>query len=113
VAHYAVLCMIDQTKLDLFAGLRAEHYAFLIAQQHRILLGGPARKSEGGPPQVMIIIVEATGLNDAEAFIAAEPYNRNGGFSEVSVRPWSQVLPEVTSGDLARTYDAEVQKAAN
>jgi len=112
VARYAVVCTIDQTKLDLFARLRAEHYAFLIAQQHRILLGGPARTSEGGPPQVMIIIVEAPTLNDAEAFIAAEPYNRNGGFSEVSVRPWSQVLPEVTAGDLARTHDAEVQRAA-
>jgi uncharacterized protein YciI len=111
VAHYAIISTIDQTKLDVFARLRAEHYGFLVAQQHRILFGGPARKSEGGPPQVMIIIVEARALDDAQAFIADEPYNRNGGFSEVNIHPWSQVLPETKSGELARTYEAELQKA--
>ena len=111
--HYALFCTIDHAKLDVFGRLRAQHYAFLIAQQKRILFGGPARQFEGGPPQTMIIIVEATTEDDAKAFIAAEPYNANGGFSEVAVRPWSQVLPEVQEGDLARTYEGELQKAAS
>ncbi|MHA7652842.1 YciI family protein [Mycobacterium sp. ML4] len=60
---------------------RAEHYDFLIAHQSDIVFGGPARSRPDGPPQTMIIVVEAPTAEAAHAFIAAEPYNRNGGFS--------------------------------
>ena len=55
----------------------------------------------------MIIVIEAASADAAEVFISAEPYNRNGGFSHVSVRPWNQVIPEAVSGDLKRTLAAE------
>ncbi len=109
--RYAVLCTIDEAKLALFAQLRADHYAYLLEEQHRILFGGPARVAEGGRPETMIIIVEASSTDDANAFIAAEPYNRRGGFSAVTVRPWSQVLPELEPGSLQRTYDSERNSA--
>ena len=107
---YACLCSIDESKLDLFGRLRADHYGFLIAQRKRILFGGPARVAEGGRPETMIIIVEANDLADAEAWIADEPYNAHGGFKVVAVRPWSQVIPEAEPGLLLRIRDEEQAK---
>ena len=105
--RYAFLCTIDETKLDLFGKLRGEHYGFLITQQQHIVFGGPARIAEGGRPETMIIVAEVASLADAEAFIANEPYNKNGGFKHVAVRPWSQVLPELEPGSLDRAHEAE------
>ena len=79
-------------------------------ERNRIRFGGPARAVEGGPPETMIIIVEATNQADAEEFVAREPYNAHGGFSHVAVRAWSQVIPEMREGDLQRTLDAERAK---
>lgn len=107
---YLALCTIDPSKLDLFGTLRAEHYGFLIEQRHRIRFGGPARAAEGGPPETMVIIAEADSQEEAEAWIAREPYNAHGGFRSVVVRPWSQVIPEAESGALECTRADELAK---
>ena len=104
---YACLCTIDAARLDLFAALRADHYDYLETHRERIRFGGPTRVAEGGRPETMLIIVEAADLAEAEAWIAAEPYNARGGFSGVVVRPWNQVIPETEPGLLARTRDEE------
>eukprot|EP01035_Chromulina_nebulosa_P064986 gene64986-biopygen47581 len=109
MALFACLCTIDEARLDIFGCLRADHYDFLVLQQQRIRFGGPARVADGGRPETMIIIVDAADLADAEAWIASEPYNAHGGFSQVVVRPWSQVIPETEPGILARTRDAEAE----
>ena len=96
----------DAGKLELFGRLRAENYRFLIAEQHRICFGGPARVEDGGRPETMIIVAEAADLTEAESWIAREPYNAAGGFREVRVRPWSQVLPEDAPGTLQTTLDS-------
>ncbi len=70
--------------------------------------GGPAREAPDSPPEMMVIVVETVDHAAAEAFIASEPHNANGGFTSVRVRPWSQVLPEPTPGSLQATYDGLV-----
>jgi uncharacterized protein YciI len=60
------LCTIDPKKRDLFATHRADHYRFLIANRETILFGGPARPSENGAPETMIIVVDTPTLADAE-----------------------------------------------
>ena len=110
---YALLCTIDPKRIELFGSLRADHYAFLINEKNRIRFGGPARAAEGGMPETMIIIIEASSPHDAEDFIAREPYNAHGGFSHVAVRLWSQVIPEVNNGDMQRTLAAERIKSAS
>lgn len=107
MSHYLLECTIDETQVELLAAHRAEHYEFLIAHRDRIVFGGPARAVEGGPPQTMVIVIEASSAQEAQHFIADEPYNRNGGFSAVAVRPWSQVIPEPIAGSLQATLDAE------
>lgn len=104
---FLILCEVDPIRLELFGRLRAEHYAFLLQEQHRIVFGGPARSAIDGPPETMLIVVTAPALDDAETFITREPYNAHGGFRKVTVRPWSQVLPETETGALARTLATE------
>ena len=112
MSRYLVECSVDPGKLDLLGRLRAEHYAFLLENRRDIVFGGPARGVEG-TPETMVIVVEATSLDEAQAFIAREPYNRSGGFAAVQVRPWSQVLPEVEPDGLRRTYEAELTARRN
>jgi uncharacterized protein YciI len=110
VAHYALICTIDATRLEVFGRLRAEHYRYLIDHRKSIAFGGPARVAEGGRPETMIIILDVPSMADAERFVANEPYSSHGGFTEVVVRPWSQVIPEAEPGTLERTYCEEMAK---
>ena len=107
MTRYLIEATIDEAKLGLLTALRAEHYEFLIAHRDQIVFGGPARGTEGGPPETMVMIVEAGSIAAAQRFIAGEPYHRNGGFSAVRVRPWSQVIPEIAGQSLQTTLDAE------
>ena len=110
MARYAVLCTIDETRLNVFTALRAEHYRYLIDHRESIVLGGPMRISDGARPETMIIILELETLAMAERFITEEPYSRHGGFSHIVVRPWSQVIPELQAGALEATYRQELAK---
>ena len=58
----------------------------------------------------MIIIAEAENAAAAAAWIAREPYNANGGFASVVALPFSQVIPELEPGALARTRAEELAK---
>jgi uncharacterized protein YciI len=107
MARFAVLCTVDPTQLEIFARLRAEHYRFLIDRRETILLGGPTRTTEGGLPETMIMIIETESLAAAKDFISDEPYNHAGGFTQVVVRPWTQVIPELEDGALYKTLAAE------
>ena len=107
MARYLLECTIDPARLAVLAAERAEHYEFLIAHRAEIVFGGPARINADGPPQTMVIVIDADSESAARAFIDAEPYNRHGGFSAVTIRPWTQVLPEPSPGSLQRTLDTE------
>lgn len=107
----ALVCTINSAKLPLFSALRGEHYRFLIAQRPRIVFGGPLRISPGDPPETMLIVVEVASLEEARAFIAAEPYSAHGGFSDIRMRFWSQVIPESEPGALEKTLNSETHHA--
>lgn len=97
----ALLCTVDPGKLALFESFRDEHYRFLSEKRSQIVFGGPLRAADGGVPETMLMILEVPALDDARAFIDAEPYNRHGGFSDIRIRPWRQVFPELDSATSA------------
>lgn len=110
MSRYVILATVDPSKLELFAQLRADHYGYLVKHRTAIVFGGPARIAEGGQPETMIIVIEVPTITDAEAFICEEPYTKQGGFNEVKIRPWSQVLPDINPGDLELTYQKLMNK---
>ena len=113
MARFLIECQIDSTKLTMLAAHRADHYEFLLARRGDIIFGGPARTSLEGPPETMVMVIEVADLEAAQDFIEAEPYNRSGGFTVVTIRPWSQVLPEMSPGSLERSFDAERASRGN
>jgi len=91
--------------------LRADHLSYIQNHIAKILFGGPAR-GDGGVPQEMIIILRTDDRSEAEAFIRQEPYTVSTKvFSEILIRPWSQIVPEVAPGALKQAIDAERAKA--
>jgi hypothetical protein len=86
--------------------LRLEHYAFLREVKNSIVEGGPLL----GPdhiPAGMLIVIDAPDAEAAKAFIANEPYNKNGFFESVAIRQWAHVIPEPQPGFIENEYQNE------
>ena len=109
--RYLLECVISLDRLETMAAARAAHYEFLIANQDRILFGGPTRLLRSdGPPHSMVMVIEAASEQAAIEFISSEPYNRLGAFSSVSVRWWNQVIPEPSPGTLQSVLESEQRR---
>lgn len=105
---FAIVCEIAPDALAALKAHRLAHLRYIRDHAAMIRFGGPTRDA-AGMPERMIIIVDTPDPATADAFIAAEPYNRSGAvFASVVVRPWSQVMPEPYPGAL----DAEIAKEA-
>jgi uncharacterized protein YciI len=107
---FALNCKLRGDALPTLTALRAEHLRYIQHHIAKILFGGPAR-GDGGAPQEMIIILRTDDRSEAEAFIHAEPYTASAKvFSEILIRPWSQIVPEVSPGALEQAIAAERAK---
>ncbi|HRA55983.1 MAG TPA: YciI family protein [Thermomonas sp.] len=79
---------------------RAEHLARLHAlrDQGRLLLAGPCPAMDAEDPgpagfSGSIVIAEFASLDDARAWVDADPYCAAGVYQRVDVRPFRKVLP--------------------
>lgn len=104
--HAALLCRVDATRESDRKRLRAQHLAYIAAHKDQILFGGPTLNAIGAP-EMMILVIEASSMEEAEAFIQAEPYTAHGVFDHVDVRTWVKVLPEEHPGALNDALAAE------
>lgn len=91
--HAALFCHVDPSREADRLSLRDEHLAYMQAHRDRILFGGPTL-SDSGAPETMVVVLAATSIADARAFIDIEPYTAHGIFSHVDIREWVKVLPE-------------------
>lgn len=80
---------------------RPEHLARLRAlqDQGRLLLAGPCPAIDSPDPgragfTGSLIVAEFASQQEAEAWLAADPYVQSGVFASHSVRPWLKVFPE-------------------
>ncbi|WP_428340979.1 YciI family protein [Mycobacterium sp.] len=106
-------CEINADALPHLTSLRAQHLEYIQAHRSEILFGGPAR-DENGIPQTMIIVLATDDTTAAREFVASEPYTASGKvFASVSIRPWSQVIPEPTPGALDAAIADERAKASS
>lgn len=104
---FAITCTVAPGALPHLRALRAEHLAYVEAHLGLILFGGPARGADG-TPETMLIVVKTEDRQEAEGFIHREPYTASGVvFSDVLIRPWSQVVPEAAPHALRDAIEAE------
>jgi uncharacterized protein YciI len=59
-----------------------------LAKEGKVVLAGPFTGGGGS-----LIVVEATSLEEAEAFMREDPYVTGKVFQKVEVRPFMQVFP--------------------
>ena len=72
---------------------RTAHSDFLEKNSGRIAYGGPLKGRADGPSTGAIIVVDYATREEAEAFIAADPFHRAGVYESVAVRAFKQVFP--------------------
>jgi uncharacterized protein YciI len=90
---YAILCFDRPDSASLRDAHRAAHLAFLEKHSSQIVLGGPLKSNPEGPSTGALIVVNCATRKEAEAFIGADPFYRNGVYESVAVRAFKQVFP--------------------
>ena len=91
---YAILCLDRPDSGSLRDAHRAAHLAFLEKHSSQIVFGGPLKNSPEGASTGALIVVNCATRKEAEAFISADPFHRNGVYESVAVRAFKQVFPQ-------------------
>jgi uncharacterized protein len=91
---YTIVCFDRPDSASLRDAHRAAHQEFLKANTEKIIFGGPLKNSLDGASTGALIVVNCATRKQAEAFIGADPYYRNGVYESVVVRAFKQVFPQ-------------------
>jgi uncharacterized protein len=88
--HYLLIYDVSDDYLERRAAFRAEHLALAWAAHERgeLLLGGAL----ADPADGAVLLFTGDSPAAAEAFVAADPYVRNGLVKRWRVRPWTTVV---------------------
>ena len=97
---YAIIGRDGQDALAIRRRVRSEHLARARAllEQGRIVIAGPfpaIDSSDPGPAGFAgsLIVAEFDSLDEARAWVEADPYVTEGVFESIEVRPFLKVLP--------------------
>ena len=91
---YAIVCFDRPDSASLRDQHRSAHQDFLKTNSSKIVFGGPLKSSADGPSTGAIIVVNCASRQEADAFIGADPFFRNGVYESVAVRAFKQVFPQ-------------------
>lgn len=98
---YYVIHGVDvENSLEKRLSVRAQHLARLhqLQKEGRLLLAGPLPAIDSDDPGPAgftgtLIVAEYDSLDEAKAWVAADPYVSAGVFARVDVSPFRKVLP--------------------
>ena len=90
---YAIVCFDRPDSASLRDKHRAAHVKFLDANAARIAFGGPLKGTADGPSTGALIVLNCATREEAEAFIAADPFRTGGVYESVSIRAFKKVFP--------------------
>jgi uncharacterized protein len=71
---------------DVRATSRQEHYAFMDAHAHKVVLGGGILAQDGVAIDGSIILLEASSRDEVEAFLERDPFTSVGLSEQVVVK---------------------------
>jgi uncharacterized protein YciI len=91
---YAIICFDHANSAPLRDKHRAAHQDFLKNNSSRILYGGPLKDAPDGPSTGALIVIDCATQEEAEAFIAADPFKQGGVYESVTVRAFKKVFPQ-------------------
>jgi uncharacterized protein YciI len=76
--------------------IRPRHIEYLKSWVGQIKIAG-ALLDQGDQPMGSLLVIDAGGQAEAEAFAADDPFTREGVFEQVTVRPFRAVLGDWTA----------------
>ena len=90
---YAIVCFDRPDSAALRDRHRAAHLEFLQKNSARIVFGGPLKSAPEGASTGALIVVDCATRQDAEAFIAGDPFHKGGVYESVAIRAFKKVFP--------------------
>ena len=90
---YALLCFDRPDSAQLRDAYRTAHQDFLQKNAKAIVFGGPLKSTPDGASTGALIVVSCATREEAEAFIAADPFYKGGVYESVAVRAFKKVFP--------------------
>ena len=91
---YALLCFDRPDSATLRDRHRAAHLEFLQKNAKQIVFGGPLKNTPEGASTGALIVLDCATRQDAEAFIAGDPFYKGGVYESVAVRAFKKVFPQ-------------------
>jgi uncharacterized protein YciI len=85
---------IDVPDTDVRVTLRPEHRAYLAKFAGRFAFAGPLLAQDGVTPVGSLLVLDFETIEEARAFIEAEPYAAAGLYASVSIRPFLNLWPQ-------------------
>ena len=89
---YAVITKDKPNSLDLRNQVRGVHLEFLDANQDRLLAAGAMIDDDGTGGHGGVIIVDTDDRQEAEDFIANDPFTKAGLFESITVVRWRKAF---------------------
>ena len=89
---YVIITRDKPDHLHLRNEVRGVHLDYLVANQDRLLAAGGTIEDDGSGGDGGVIIVDTDDRQEAEDFIANDPFTKAGLFESVTVRRWRKAL---------------------
>ena len=89
---YAIVTFDKPDHGALRASVRERHVAYLEANVHRLLAAGAMTEDDGTGGSGGIILVDTDSREEAERFIADDPFTQAGLFDRVIVKRWRKAF---------------------
>lgn len=99
---YLIRCLYRPGGAQARLPIRADHIRHMLAWLPQTVFGAAMLDDEGAQPSGMVVALDVPSRDEAQRFIAAEPYNAAGLFGSVQITPLVQMTPPHTPELLER-----------
>lgn len=89
---YAIITFDKPRSAKIRTDTRDQHLAYLKKNQHRLLAAGAMLQDDGGTGEGGVILLDTDFRDEAETFIAGDPYTQAGLFEKVIVTRWRKAF---------------------
>lgn len=89
---FLIHCLDKAGAQDLRAQHAAAHAQYMRAHAQQVRIGGPLLSDDGTQRQGVLVLAEFEDAQQAQRFVAQEPYHRAGVFERVTVHPFQIVM---------------------
>jgi uncharacterized protein YciI len=91
---YVIHCIDKPGKAEVRAANRIAHLGYLTTYGEKVVAAGPTLSEDGETMTGSLLILDFAGREEAEEFVAGDPYTMAELFETVTIQPWKKVFPQ-------------------